>query len=466
MKLFFFDIRFWRGMPALLAFIFFVVFGIILLRANRSEVQSRYTSEAIKALYGKQYDKARVAYQRLIMMENGTNLEAVLNLAISMELLNRHSESAELLKTIAPVSKARYAPAHIYVAKSLVKEGKLAPEDVPLFELHLRHALSLDPNSVDANQMLGGYYYEKKEWGLAKKYLKAVVGTNPGILLMMVDACKQTNDESGLKTWAQRMVDYWQNEVETKNSEKQKDRLLWANGLILLERFSEAVNVLDEGQRITHEPVYRQAMADAYSLWGQNLARKEPENLLLRIRTIQKGLQISPKNRGLLELLFAINHNLEGREGIATRDALVKIQAEGGATAIIHFIQGNDLLVHGDAESARKHFEIAYGLDPKMLAVGNNLAVLLVQTKNPDLERALSIIQAVLEKSPSDPNFRDTRGQIYIKIGKWKEAVADLEFALPMLEAKNSTHAALAEAYTALGMPELASEHKRLSEVK
>jgi predicted Zn-dependent protease len=83
----------------------------------------------------------------------------------------------------------------------------------------------------------------------------------------------------------------------------------------------------------------------------------------------------------------------------------------------------------------------------------------------PDPPRALAIIQPLIEQFPEHPYFRDTRGQILLKMGRYKEATQDLEFALPKLDprAKQHTHRSLAEAYRKLGFADLAAEHEKLA---
>ena len=69
--------------------------------------------------------------------------------------------------------------------------------------------------------------------------------------------------------------------------------------------------------------------------------------------------------------------------------------------------------------------------------------------------------EVVLEKFPDTPGFRETRGQILVRMGRWQQAVTDLEFALPSQVSKRGTHKALAEAYRGLNLRDLAAEHER-----
>jgi len=50
-----------------------------------------------------------------------------------------------------------------------------------------------------------------------------------------------------------------------------------------------------------------------------------------------------------------------------------------------------------------------------------------------------------------------------VRSGRSQAAIADLEYALPRLASKRATHAALAEAYRAVGLRDLATEHERMA---
>lgn len=51
----------------------------------------------------------------------------------------------------------------------------------------------------------------------------------------------------------------------------------------------------------------------------------------------------------------------------------------------------------------------------------------------------------------------------FILSNRSQEAIADLEFALPVLAPKRAAHKALAEAYRSLGLRDLAADHERLA---
>ncbi len=175
--------------------------------------------------------------------------------------------------------------------------------------------------------------------------------------------------------------------------------------------------------------------------------------------------------------------------------------AEGKSPASLHLILGVDAWQSGRAAEALAHWEQSYQLSPHMAVVANNLAWALahpqpldlrgaiatfsaigplpaqtavaaglggplLRTPGPDLPRALGIADSVVKRFPTNVRFRDTRGHILLKMGRWQEAVADLVVALPEVPNKRETHRALAEGHRQLGMNALAAEHQRLAEAK
>ena len=61
---------------------------------------------------------------------------------------------------------------------------------------------------------------------------------------------------------------------------------------------------------------------------------------------------------------------------------------------------------------------------------------------------------------PEEFRFRETRGQILVALGRWRDAVDDLEFALNGMPDAAPVHMALATAYERLGESELARVHR------
>jgi predicted Zn-dependent protease len=141
--------------------------------------------------------------------------------------------------------------------------------------------------------------------------------------------------------------------------------------------------------------------------------------------------------------------------------ALLKAQlVEGRSVGMAHLALGTIAWDNGRKDEGQLHLEQAYRAGPHVPVVGNNLAWMLAHSDPPQYDRALEVIGRVLEAHPNEPRFRGTRGHVLAKIGRWKDAVPDLEAALAADPKNAALHAVLADAYSTLGDPVLSSLHK------
>ena len=64
---------------------------------------------------------------------------------------------------------------------------------------------------------------------------------------------------------------------------------------------------------------------------------------------------------------------------------------------------------------------------------------------------------------PSNPHYRETRGQILIQLERWGDAASELEIALNGMPDNKPIHQSLALAYEKLGRSEAARMHRQLA---
>ena len=133
----------------------------------------------------------------------------------------------------------------------------------------------------------------------------------------------------------------------------------------------------------------------------------------------------------------------------------------GRATGPVLFALGLDAWLAGRRSEACLHWEEACRLDPGSPVFANNLACALAAGPDPDLTRALAIINPVIALRPDEPRFRETRGQILARLERWKEALPDLKAALVVYPDRSDLHRALAETYVHLNAPGMAAEHRK-----
>jgi tetratricopeptide (TPR) repeat protein len=151
-----------------------------------------------------------------------------------------------------------------------------------------------------------------------------------------------------------------------------------------------------------------------------------------------------------------------GEAGQDVETMLNRMIAEGKMPATGHFALGTKAWNDEETDKALWHLERAYELEPNLGHIGNNLAWMLADQNPPDLDRALKIIDSVLESFPNIATFHDTKGYILMKRGEWEQSLTELEIALPKMRDNIELHRSLATVYRKLGKPSLADEHERI----
>ncbi len=453
----------WSTIPVLLAIAAWLVFSVGLWNWKPQEIQARYGILAEQALARKDFETARIASQRLLSLGAEPRAKWLFNLALAKAGLGRDKEASSIFGLVAPLDNPGYLPAHVFIAQALLMKTNLTQQDIKTAEVHLTHAISLDPKFLGANELLAQVYIRAGQWELASERLMEVVSARPETALLLAGVLKARGDLTGARSWAQRAARFHREKIEASKLDLPRNRLAWAEALVMLEDFPAAFSVLEQGWKQSASSDYPVSMGEIAAAWVQAAFKKNPADLEYRITIIQQGLQYAPQNQALLKQLVEVSR-LEGPGAEAARNSLARLLAEGKSSAVIHFALGLDSWQQGQSELARKHFALSFEAAPHMPDVANNMAMILAVGDKPELPRALAIIQSVLDKFAANPNFRETRGQILVRLGRWQEAIADLEYALPLVPSTRRTHAALAEAYRGLGSSMLAAQHQKLAE--
>ena len=114
----------------------------------------------------------------------------------------------------------------------------------------------------------------------------------------------------------------------------------------------------------------------------------------------------------------------------------------------------------GQPEKAKEFLQRAVKKNPNNAIAWNNYAWLVAEDPNGNMEDALAAVNKALDLSPNEFRFRETRGQVLVRLGRWQSAVDDLEFAANGMPDSADIHRALAKAYDALGDKQLARVHE------
>jgi tetratricopeptide (TPR) repeat protein len=426
------------------------------------ELQARYLSEAKSAFQAKDYPRALTCYER-VAPQAADRPDVLYRLALTAEAAGDTARAATLMRELATEDKKGYGPAHYWWARQFLNVSPATPRTLAAAEVHLLRALDGDvEDRIAAHGLLGKIYLNAGRVNEAEFHLAKAAAASPDYRMALAFAFVARGNTAQARQEAETAAQKFRDRARADPTDVAA-RLAWANALTFLEDFPGAIAVLEEGAASSNRSIYLQAIGRVYVAWYD--VRKKVANVpaVELISLVDKGLNHDPANKDLLNrLIEQLRYNSSGAE--KSRKMLQELLAKGGTeVGPIHCALAIDARLRGDNAAEKLHLEQAFLLDPKTGVIANNLAWVLSQPPNPDLPRALALINAPLERDPTNPVYRDTRGRIYQAMGQWKNALTDLEYVLAKAPKTSGLHAALAEVYERLDQHDLAMEHKRLA---
>ena len=453
-----------QAFPALLAAAVVLALSLAGLTAPAQELEARYLEQAKNLYKSRDYAGAMTCYDRLASLGD-SRPDVLYGLALSAGAAGQTGRAGVIINALAPPDEPGYAPANLWQARRLMTAPSLSPESRRLAESHLLKALDGELEDRDAaHALLGELYLGENHLDQAEPHLAKAVRTKPHLRIRLAQLYAIRGDKERARGEAQLAISYYRPRAMNDLKDRQS-RLFWADATAFLEDFAGAATVLQEGLNAKDDSVYRAALAGVYLVWSDAVSRDPKARPGDQLALVETGLRYDPTNVGLLNRLLAAIQ-VKGPEADKARESLERLLAAGKAPATVHFALGLDAWQRGKADEARMHLERADELAPLTPAIMNNLAWVLASSQPADLPKALELSNLAIEHTPRDLNFRDTRGRIYAKMSRWKEALNDLEAALAGNPDDPALHLGLAEVYEHLGSADMAAEHKRLAEKK
>lgn len=472
--------RQWRyllpGLPALVVGLGSLgLIGFALAEGNR-DLTARYLEGGKARAKAGDFAGAMTCYERLTSLGEDRP-DVVYGLARAAESAGYVERAVVLMRELAPPGERGYGDAHLWWAKHLLRYGGKSKQNLDQVERHLLNALDARVEERElAHGLLGMLYLDRGNLDQAEPHLRKSVEVNPQLQLRLAELYLARGNLQRGRNAAEQAARFYQGWARSDLYARQ-GRLGLADARILLGEFPEALAALREGLNATGDPVYRKAISRVYVAWSHHVAKTKKDSLGEQLDLAEKALEADPDNTDLVLGVWAMT-NTVGKEGDQAIAVLRKQLSNGKATALTHLALGMHAWKNaqpGGAQSpdprkqteALLHLEQAYKLQPGMALVANNLAWILANAQPPDLKRALSLINSVLERWPNEPMFRDTRGFIHFRLGNWKDALSDYQAVLPAYADQPDIHKRLAAVYDKLGLKEMSAEHsQRASELE
>ncbi len=232
----------------------------------------------------------------------------------------------------------------------------------------------------------------------------------------------------------------------------------WIRALSILEQHQKQIDVLD----LAHQ--WFPDEAQFLSGLEQTVVRRlstlplDSEDILPLLRRL---VQIRKDHEAVTALLA--RGILQGDPNIPP--LMTELRRDNLLSERVFMLVGDTYVTGGNFNAALNSYRQAVQLNQKEHRAMNNIAGLLDKQNTPEsLAKAIKVSNLALALH-QEPRYYETRGQVYVKLKRWDEAIEDLERALNgRLPNPAPTHASLAKAYAAIGQPELANVHRQKSQ--
>jgi tetratricopeptide (TPR) repeat protein len=467
-----------RGLPALVVFVG-AAFLLFACRMQSEAVLAEQYLSAARVAEATQPAEAALLLERVVQLRPKDN-ETLFELASMTQRAGDQARTVVLMRELAPDPETGpgYWPAHMEMGKSYLKIQHLSSANFQKAKKHFDQVLELNHDNPEAYAYLGHLYYGRGMWdeaivnfNLALKHGKNEDGEVRAdlqvVMLLLAKAYSFRKNLDEAEKLAHTARDVYAARVAQQPEKDAESRIILADACMFLEDFEGASKVLNEGLLLVEDEKARISLRGALArfnvAWADALLQQadSPEQTRVRrFELLSAALLLDPHFVLIFDRMMKILAE-QNETADAARGFLLENVTAGRSIGLSHLLLGSAAFAAEETTTAEYHLTRAYDALPNALIVTNNLAWFLAFKDPPELERALELINNVLKRSPNDPRYLDTRGQIYTKFERWDEAIADLERALQQGLPGAETHEALAVCYGAKGLPELEHLHRQ-----
>jgi tetratricopeptide (TPR) repeat protein len=454
--------QFLLGMPAVVCTI--AIASLHQWTWTRSEdTISRYMDAARSSSVSGDFARAQLMLDRVLLeTRDQPAANAMLNVAELLQETGQSERAIFLLTSLAPDDSIGHPAAHRQLAMILCEQLSLntAAEELR----RVRHHLESAGDRVSPEMLLawGRYYVGVRDLPAAQRMFEQITSIHPEVEKPLGTIYLELGYREKAMGSFTRAREFLRKRVERDHRDRSA-REDYAAVLIHLGEMEAARSVIEEGKVIDPEGPWTSLLGSLHVILHDIMVVSEQGDTAGRLTELGRALEYDPDCLPALERLAGYIRE-EPAQNHELKSLLFRIVADAGNPALAHLMLGNVYWLESNSQAAVFHFERCVELNPKLAVVLNNLAWALAhQQPSPQLDRALTMIESALEEAPGVPRLLDTRGTILMKMGRWREALEDLERALAVDPAIPGLHLRLAEVYLALDHPEIAAEHRRLA---
>ncbi len=433
--------------------------GAIMLAANFFEnrrILTLYQGRAQECLEVEDYENAVLFSRRGQSISNSDALK--FSHALVVKETGLEENAAHIIGEMAPTYEVGYLPAHLYLAGLLIR----ATEDDPEFDQkladarqHLERVLAKaadtkDPNYQSAAGLLPKVVFRQGDIKEAMAMYANISHVSPDIVPELARYLLENGDEAGADYHIGRGLEALRR-IALVNPNVKDIWILVRDILMVKKEYFRAINELKQGMTLATKPAVKRVIlrmqSDVMVEYSRKFTDLGKQGVFReKLKNVCQALYTYPKNEDAIEefvalILYPENQQISDWLEVEARDHV--------APSIYHIINGLKDSVLGKPATGRQHFKLAFQGDSRVAVIVNDLAMELANNQNqPD--DALKLIDVAIETWGA-ASLNQTRGVILEKLGRYEDAIAELDYSMQHLRNSPVAYESLATCYKNVG---------------
>jgi tetratricopeptide (TPR) repeat protein len=427
-------------------------------------IAARYRLAVKKSLDEKDYQKARLFERKLAQLGVDTKLSEF-HTAQALERDGRMLEAYDRMQRLAPLDAPGYPQAHFWIIQRLMADKIELPEAEVhrLVGAHLNYLESMSAKDPQLNVIRAVWLSQENRLNEAAMLLEPLLHRIPSAAIEHFRISLAVKNDSDSRQDAAAIREHMQRQIRNGTTLTSNDYQYWATAEELLGSSSRFGDVLRDWVKNDPEnQLARRSLAAHYLREFDQIVRSpdpDPQELVDRVHDAFELDDVPDDVKQRIALLYQQRHMDPAVSKFFDR----LFESQDLAPALAETL-GTAAAVLGEWKRAQACLEQALAGDNQNHIAWNNLACVKLQQPHEPLDEALVAVEKALAIDPDNFRYRETRGQILLKLGQPTAAVADLEFALNAMPGTPAIHRSLSVAYDALGDSSLASFHRQHAE--
>jgi len=428
---------------------------------GRGSVATNYRLAVKEAREAGDYERMQLFERKLEQLGVDTQ-QTAFNTALAMAEDGKLAEAYQRMKQLAPTDGSGYAPARFWIVQRLFRgDLKESPEEANrLAGVHLDQLEAARIKAPEIQLMRAEWLARAERLPEAAAVLKPLVHRVAGAAMQRMTIHMTLGNLAEAQSDARAVRSHMEGRQRRGPAISAYEYRWWAvaEGLLGDGRGQAAVFAA-WSEKFPDDQLAKQGLAEiARREFDEQLRAARPDARRMAERIIEAaelGGDPGELSRRVAALFQERTHSA------AAQATIEELMQSAKTPAIVLQFLGTQALVAGDSSEASKLLKRAAERNPQDAVAWNNYACSLMAVPGGDMDEALAAVEKALAIAPEAAQFRETRGQVLVRLERWAPAVEDLELAINSMPDSKAIHRSLAAAYTALGQQDLAAVHEQ-----